>query len=94
MAVREQIAKDLAAAGLLEKVEDYDNKVGYSERNADTAVEPRLCMQWYLSMQHFADLALPPVMEKHLQKLVDQHSRLVHQPTIVVGTSYSGLLYQ
>lgn len=67
MAVREQIAKDLAAAGLLEKVEDYDNKVGYSERNADTAVEPRLCMQWYLSMQHFADLALPPVMEDDIR---------------------------
>ena len=67
MAVREQIAQDLAAAGLLEKVEDYDNKVGYSERNADTAVEPRLCMQWYLSMQHFADLALPPVMEDDIR---------------------------
>ena len=67
MAVREQIAKDLEAAGLLEKVEDYDNKVGYSERNADTAVEPRLCMQWYLSMQHFADLALPPVMNDEIR---------------------------
>jgi len=67
MAVREQIAKDLAKAGLLEKVEDYDNKVGYSERNADTAVEPRLCMQWYLSMQHFADLALSPVMDDDIK---------------------------
>ena len=63
MDVRKQIAKDLDAAGLLEKIEDYDNKVGYSERNPDTAVEPRLCMQWYLSMQHFADIALPPVLE-------------------------------
>ena len=60
--VRKQIAKDLEAAGLMEKVEDYTNKVGYSERNPDTAVEPRLCMQWYLSMQHFADIALPPVL--------------------------------
>ena len=59
---RKQIAKDLEAAGLMEKVEDYTNKVGYSERNPDTAVEPRLCMQWYLSMQHFADIALPPVL--------------------------------
>ncbi len=67
MDVREQIAKDLAEAGLLEKVEDYDNKVGYSERNADTAVEPRLCMQWFLRMQHFADIALPPVMEDRLK---------------------------
>ena len=67
MEVRTQIAKDLAEAGLLEKVEDYDNKVGYSERNADTAVEPRLCMQWFLNMQHFADIALPPVMEDQLK---------------------------
>ena len=67
MEVRAQIAKDLAAADLLEKVEDYDNKVGYSERNADTAVEPRLCMQWFLRMQHFADIALPPVMEDKLK---------------------------
>ena len=62
MDVRKQIAKDLETAGLMEKVEDYTNKVGYSERNPDTAVEPRLCMQWYLSMQHFADIALPPVL--------------------------------
>ncbi|MDO4172547.1 MAG: valine--tRNA ligase [Prevotellaceae bacterium] len=62
MDVRKQIAVDLANAGLLEKIEDYDNKVGYSERNPDTAVEPRLCKQWFLSMQHFADIALPPVL--------------------------------
>ena len=67
MDVRKQIVKDLDAAGLMEKVEDYVNKVGYSERNADTAVEPRLCMQWFLSMQHFADIALPPVMEDRLK---------------------------
>ena len=65
--VRKLIAKDLEEAGLLEKVEDYDNKVGYSERNADTAVEPRLCMQWFLRMQHFADIALPPVMNDELK---------------------------
>ncbi len=63
MDVRKQISKDLGEAGLMEKVEDYVNKVGYSERNPDTAVEPRLCKQWYLSMQHFADIALPPVLE-------------------------------
>ncbi len=62
MDVRRQIAKDLGEAALLEKVEDYENKVGYSERNPDTAVEPRLCKQWFLSMQHFADIALPPVL--------------------------------
>ena len=65
--VRKQIVIDLEAAGLLEKVEDYDNKVGYSERNQDTAVEPRLCKQWFLSMQHFADIALPPVLNGELK---------------------------
>ncbi|MDY6297980.1 MAG: valine--tRNA ligase [Alloprevotella sp.] len=59
---RKQIVPDLDAAGLLEKVEDYTNKVGYSERNPDTAIEPRLSLQWFLRMQHFADIALPPVM--------------------------------
>ncbi len=63
MDVRKQIVIDLQAAGLIEKIEDYDNKVGYSERNQDTAVEPRLCKQWFLNMQHFADIALPPVLE-------------------------------
>jgi valyl-tRNA synthetase len=51
----------------MEKVENYVNKVGYSERNPSTAVEPRLCMQWFLSMQHFADIALPPVMNDELK---------------------------
>ena len=65
--VRKQISKDLAEGGLLEKVEDYVNKVGYSERNSDTAVEPRLCMQWFLAMRHFADIALPPVKNGELK---------------------------
>ena len=59
---RTQIANDLKEAGLMERVEDYVNKVGYSERNPDTAIEPRLSLQWFLKMQHFADIALPPVM--------------------------------
>ncbi len=67
MEVRKQIAIDLEAAGLMEKVEDYDNKVGYSERNQDTAVEPRLCKQWFLSMKHMADIALPPVLSGELK---------------------------
>ncbi len=67
MEVRKLIAVELENAALLEKVEDYVNKVGYSERNADTAVEPRLCMQWFLKMQHFADMALPPVMNDELK---------------------------
>ena len=67
MEVRTIIVKDLQQAALIEKIEDYENKVGYSERNADTAVEPRLCMQWFLKMQHFADIALPPVMNDELK---------------------------
>ena len=76
-ACRKQIAKDLEAAGLMEKVEDYTNKVGYSERNPDTAIEPRLSLQWFLKMQHFADIALPPVLngEMHFypQKYVNTY---------------------
>ena len=67
MACRKQISKDLQEAGLMEKIEDYINKVGYSERNPDTAIEPRLSMQWFLSMKHFADIALPPVMNDELK---------------------------
>ena len=64
--VREQIEKDLAAANLLEKVEAYANKVGFSERT-NVAIEPKLSMQWFLRMQHFADMALPPVMNDELK---------------------------
>jgi len=63
MVCRKKISKDLEAAGLLEKIEDYNNKVGYSERNTDTTVEPRLCKQWYLNMSHLAEIALKPVVE-------------------------------
>ena len=64
--VRVQIEKDLEAAGLMEKVEPYTNKVGCSERTG-VAIEPKLSMQWFLSMQHFADLALPPVMNDEIK---------------------------
>ena len=64
--VRAQIEKDLDAAGLLEKVEAYTNKVGFSERT-NVAIEPKLSMQWFLKMQHFADMALPPVMNDELK---------------------------
>ena len=64
--VRRQIEKDLAEAGLLEKVEDYTNKVGFSERT-NVPIEPKLSMQWFLKMQHFADMALPPVMNDELK---------------------------
>lgn len=67
MECRSQIAIDLEKAGLMDHIEDYDNKVGYSERNQDTAVEPRLCKQWFLSMKHMADIALPPVLNGELK---------------------------
>ena len=59
---RKQIAADLLNEGLLEKTEDYTNKVGYSERT-NVPIEPRLSLQWFIRMQHFADIALPPVMD-------------------------------
>ena len=64
--VRKQIEQDWAAADLLEKVEAYTNKVGCSERTG-VAIEPKLSMQWFLKMQHFADMALPPVMNDELK---------------------------
>ena len=62
-AVREQIAKDLAEAGLIEKIEEYENKVGYSERNQDTVTEPRLSDQWFVKMTGMAKPALAAVEE-------------------------------
>ncbi len=58
---RKAIIEDLQALDLVEKIEDYDNKVGYSERT-NVPIEPRLSLQWFVKMQHFADIALPPVM--------------------------------
>ncbi|WP_308579924.1 valine--tRNA ligase [uncultured Prevotella sp.] len=66
MNVRKQISKDLEAAGLMEKVEDYDNKVGFSERT-NVPIEPKLSTQWFLKMQHFADIALSPVMDDEIE---------------------------
>ena len=65
--VRKQIEKDLAESELLEKVEDYTNKVGFSERNPDTAIEPKLSMQWFLKMEHLAKIALDPVMNDDIK---------------------------
>ena len=67
MDCRKQIQKDLQQAELMEKIEDYTNKVGYSERNPDTPIEPRLSLQWFLKMKHFADIALPPVMNGEMK---------------------------
>ena len=66
MDVRKQIALDLQNAGLMEKIEDYNNKVGFSERT-NVPIEPKLSTQWFLKMQHFADIALPPVMDDDIE---------------------------
>ena len=66
MDVRKQIAIDLQNASLMEKLEDYNNKVGFSERT-NVPIEPKLSTQWFLKMQHFADIALPPVMDDDIE---------------------------
>ena len=63
---REQIETDLAQAGLLEKTEAYTNNVGFSERT-NVPIEPKLSMQWFLRMQHFADMVLEPVMNDDIR---------------------------
>ncbi len=59
---RKAIAEDLRKAGLLEKEEDYTNNIGLSERTK-VAVEPRLSLQWFVKMKHFADESLAPVLD-------------------------------
>ena len=66
MDVRKQISTDLQEAGLMEKIEDYNNKVGFSERT-NVPIEPKLSTQWFLKMQHFADIALAPVMDDDIE---------------------------
>ena len=66
MDVRKQISIDLQNAGLMEKIEDYNNKVGFSERT-NVPIEPKLSTQWFLKMQHFADIALAPVMDDDIE---------------------------
>ena len=65
-ACRKKIAEDMVAAGLMEKIEDYDNKIGCSERTG-VPIEPKLSMQWFLKMQHMADISLAPVMNDDIQ---------------------------
>ena len=65
--VKKQIVIDLENAGLLEKIEDYTNKVGYSERNPNVAIEPKLSTQWFVKMEHMAEMSLTPVMEDKLK---------------------------
>ena len=63
---RKQIIIDMKEAGLLEKIEDYNNKVGYSERT-NVPIEPKLSMQWFLKMEHLADIALKPVLNGNIK---------------------------
>jgi valyl-tRNA synthetase len=65
-AVRKQIAKDLEVSGQLEKIEDYKNKVGYSERT-DVVIEPRLSLQWWVSMKELSGPALENVMNDNIE---------------------------
>ena len=100
--VRKQICIDLEKAGLLEKVEDYTNKVGFSERT-NVPIEPKLSMQWFLKMEHLAqnrfgtgdegrNQVLSGQIQKYLPSLDGEHQGLVYQPPVVVGTPHPGLL--
>lgn len=70
--VRKQIEKDLRDAGLLEKVEDYTNNVGYSERT-NVPIEPRLSLQWFVKMRHFADISMAPVMDDIIRFIPEKY---------------------
>ena len=69
---RKAIATDLQVAGLMEKIEDYTNKVGYSERTK-VAIEPRLSLQWFINMKHFADISLSPVMDDEIKFVPEKY---------------------
>ena len=99
---RKQIARDLEEAGLLVKVEDMQNKVGYSERT-DVVIEPRLSLQWFLNMKELAVPALEkrrkryhsvssPQVQKCLPELDGKYSGLVHIPTALVGAPHTSLV--
>jgi valyl-tRNA synthetase len=64
--VRKQIVIDLEKAGNVEKIEDYVNKVGYSERT-DVPIEPKLSMQWFLNMKELSQPALDAVVNGDIQ---------------------------
>ncbi len=69
--VRKKIAKDLKEAGLLLKVEDIKNKVGYSERT-DAVIEPKLSMQWFLKMDKISKPALEAVLEGEVKLIPEK----------------------
>ena len=73
--VREQIEKDLAAADLLEKTEAYTNNVGFSERTG-VPIEPKLSMQWFLSMQELAEPATRAVMENEIKFVPEKYKNI------------------
>ena len=64
--VRKEIAKDLDKHGSLVKIEDYQNKIGFSERT-DVVIEPKLSMQWFFKMSDFSKPALENVMNDTVQ---------------------------
>ena len=64
--VRKEIIEDLQEKGLVEKIEDYDNKVGYSERTK-VLIEPKLSMQWFLKMGELTKPALAAVMDDDIR---------------------------
>lgn len=64
--VRKEIVSDLDKANLVEKIEDYDNKVGYSERTK-VVIEPKLSMQWFLKMDKITIPALNAVMDDDIK---------------------------
>ena len=64
--VRKEIIADLQEKGLVEKIEDYDNKVGYSERTK-VVIEPKLSMQWFLKMDELTKPALKAVMDDDIR---------------------------
>ncbi|MGB5989034.1 MAG: valine--tRNA ligase [Marinifilaceae bacterium] len=64
--VRKEIIPELEKSGNLVKIEDYVNKVGYSERT-DVVIEPKLSMQWFLNMEDLAKPALDVVMSDKVQ---------------------------
>ncbi|MEG2606764.1 MAG: valine--tRNA ligase [Mucinivorans sp.] len=70
-AVRDKIVEDITKEGLMEKIEDYTNKVGTSERSG-AVIEPKLSMQWFLSMQELAEPALKAVMDDTIKLYPDK----------------------
>jgi len=70
-ACRKQIVKDLQEQGLVEKIEEIKNKVGYSERT-DAVIEPRLSMQWFLKMDDISKPALDAVLNNDVKLIPEK----------------------